>query len=432
MRRPGAPRRSSSPNGANPATNGSCATTNDGAALDRTVTLACMPESTLLAAALGVVAGALAVGVVVFLRRIVARVEGARHRCRAGDLPDAAPRVACGEAPARRRRRGRGAAGGQEPAGAARQRRASPSSTAPDGSRSTATTPCVRSRPSSRPPPSRTASRRCGAASRSALRETDAVVAPVLGSAGPFGAVVAFSSPVQAGLVRATGEVADWVAAQVELAELDASRTALAEAEVRALQGADQPALHLQLAQCDRVVHQHRPGEGPRARARVRRLHALLVPPARRLHDRGRGAAVDRQLPEARARPVRRPAHRHPADRARGAVDGRAVPLDPAARRERGAARPRVEGGRRPHHDHRGRLGRVRRAHRRGRRRRHRPRDPRQGARGRPVDGRARGAAQRRRPTAAGLRRRARTRRRDERRCRYPRSHAGSEGGPET
>ena len=73
------------------------------------------------------------------------------------------------------------------------------------------------------------------------------------------------------------------------------------------------------------------------------------------------------------------------------------------------------------------RLGRVRRDHRRGRRRRHRPRDARHGARGRSVDGRARGAAQRRRPPAAGLRRRARARRRDERRCGHARAHAGAE-----
>ncbi|MBM7832761.1 two-component system LytT family sensor kinase [Agromyces cerinus] len=71
--------------------------------------------------------------------------------------------------------------------------------------------------------------------------ETDAVVAPILGSTGALGAIVAFASPVRAGLVRATGEVADWVAAQVELGELDASRAALAEAEVRALRAQISP-----------------------------------------------------------------------------------------------------------------------------------------------------------------------------------------------
>ena len=42
-------------------------------------------------------------------------------------------------------------------------------------------------------------------------------------------------------MVRATGEVADWVATQVELAELDASRTLLMEAEVRALRAQISP-----------------------------------------------------------------------------------------------------------------------------------------------------------------------------------------------
>jgi two-component system LytT family sensor kinase len=41
--------------------------------------------------------------------------------------------------------------------------------------------------------------------------------------------------------VRATGEVARWVATQLELAELDASRAALAEAEVRALRAQISP-----------------------------------------------------------------------------------------------------------------------------------------------------------------------------------------------
>ncbi|WP_022888830.1 sensor histidine kinase [Agromyces italicus] len=71
--------------------------------------------------------------------------------------------------------------------------------------------------------------------------ETDAVAAPIVGRTGPVGAIVAFASPVRAGLVRATGEVADWVAAQVELGELDASRAALAEAEVRALRAQISP-----------------------------------------------------------------------------------------------------------------------------------------------------------------------------------------------
>ena len=47
--------------------------------------------------------------------------------------------------------------------------------------------------------------------------------------------------PARTGAEKATGEVADWVAAQVELGELDASRAALAEAEVRALRAQISP-----------------------------------------------------------------------------------------------------------------------------------------------------------------------------------------------
>lgn len=72
-------------------------------------------------------------------------------------------------------------------------------------------------------------------------RETDAAAAPILVGGRSAGAIVAFASPVRAGLVRATGEVASWVASQVELGELDASRAALAEAEVRALRAQISP-----------------------------------------------------------------------------------------------------------------------------------------------------------------------------------------------
>ncbi|BDZ55092.1 sensor histidine kinase [Agromyces marinus] len=71
--------------------------------------------------------------------------------------------------------------------------------------------------------------------------ETDAAAAPILADGVPVGAVVAFAGRARAGLVRATGEVAEWVAAQVELGELDASRTALAELEVRALRAQISP-----------------------------------------------------------------------------------------------------------------------------------------------------------------------------------------------
>ncbi len=68
-----------------------------------------------------------------------------------------------------------------------------------------------------------------------------AVIAPVRAGSRVVGAVAAFAPSVGAGLVRATGEVAGWVSVQVELAELDASRTLLMEAEVRALRAQISP-----------------------------------------------------------------------------------------------------------------------------------------------------------------------------------------------
>lgn len=69
----------------------------------------------------------------------------------------------------------------------------------------------------------------------------EAVGAPIVIDAQVAGVVVAFAAPVRAALVRATGEVADWCAAQVELGGLDASRTALAEAELRSLRAQISP-----------------------------------------------------------------------------------------------------------------------------------------------------------------------------------------------
>lgn len=68
-----------------------------------------------------------------------------------------------------------------------------------------------------------------------------AVIAPIKAGARVVGVVAAFAPSAGAGLVRATGEVADWVAVQVELAELDASRNLLMEAEVRALRAQISP-----------------------------------------------------------------------------------------------------------------------------------------------------------------------------------------------
>jgi two-component system, LytTR family, sensor kinase len=68
-----------------------------------------------------------------------------------------------------------------------------------------------------------------------------AVIAPIKAGTRVVGVVAAFAPAAGAGLVRATSEVAAWVAAQVELAELDASRTLLMEAEVRALRAQISP-----------------------------------------------------------------------------------------------------------------------------------------------------------------------------------------------
>lgn len=71
--------------------------------------------------------------------------------------------------------------------------------------------------------------------------DLEAVGAPIVVDGRVIGVVVAFASPVGAALVRAIGEVADWSAAQVELGELDASRTALAEADLRSLRAQISP-----------------------------------------------------------------------------------------------------------------------------------------------------------------------------------------------
>jgi len=68
-----------------------------------------------------------------------------------------------------------------------------------------------------------------------------AIVAPLTVDERVIGTFQAWVPYASAGLVRATDEVADWVSAQLELAELDASRTRLMEAEVRALRAQISP-----------------------------------------------------------------------------------------------------------------------------------------------------------------------------------------------
>ncbi len=68
-----------------------------------------------------------------------------------------------------------------------------------------------------------------------------AVIAPIRAGSRVVGSVAALAPAAGAGLVRATSEVADWIAAQLELAELESSRTLLMEAEVRALRAQISP-----------------------------------------------------------------------------------------------------------------------------------------------------------------------------------------------
>ena len=74
---------------------------------------------------------------------------------------------------------------------------------------------------------------RCG------LRQ--ATVVPLTVEERVVGTLQVFSSTASAGLVRAAEEVAGWVSGQLELNELDASRTRLMEAEVRALRAQISP-----------------------------------------------------------------------------------------------------------------------------------------------------------------------------------------------
>ncbi len=68
-----------------------------------------------------------------------------------------------------------------------------------------------------------------------------AIVAPLVVDDLVVGTLVCIADHATANLVRATSEVARWVSSQLELAELDASRTRLAEAEVRALRAQISP-----------------------------------------------------------------------------------------------------------------------------------------------------------------------------------------------
>ena len=68
-----------------------------------------------------------------------------------------------------------------------------------------------------------------------------AVVAPLVVAGEVVGSLASYGDGISSALVRATGEVARWVSAQLELSELDQSRARIAEAEVRALRAQISP-----------------------------------------------------------------------------------------------------------------------------------------------------------------------------------------------
>ena len=68
-----------------------------------------------------------------------------------------------------------------------------------------------------------------------------AIVAPLSVEDRVVGSIVVLSDEASAGLARATTEVARWMSSQLELAELSESRTALMEAELRALRAQISP-----------------------------------------------------------------------------------------------------------------------------------------------------------------------------------------------
>jgi len=67
------------------------------------------------------------------------------------------------------------------------------------------------------------------------------VITPLVSGEAVIGTLSAYVDFSSAGLIRAVDEVGRWVSGQLELAELDASRTRLAEAEVRALRAQISP-----------------------------------------------------------------------------------------------------------------------------------------------------------------------------------------------
>ncbi len=81
----------------------------------------------------------------------------------------------------------------------------------------------------------------CPAGRQGSCAVRAAVISPLVVEDRVIGSLQVFGPYASAGLVRAADEVARWVSGQLELAELDSSRTRLMEAEVRALRAQISP-----------------------------------------------------------------------------------------------------------------------------------------------------------------------------------------------
>ena len=372
-------RRSSSPNGAascDERRSGARRTTRPDAIVEPCPSRCCSPL------AVGVVAARVAAAAACCsLRRLVRGIARARHRRGARDLHDPAPgdaarRSTCAAASTTATRR----AAGAPPARAARLRGPRPRRPRPASSRSTAATRCAPS-PSRLAADGRAPARQAAAVPRRiadrARHEPDAVAAPDLARRrASTGAIVAFAAR-RAGRPRAR----DGRGGRLGRGAARARRARRLARGARRGRGArparpDQPALHLQRAQRDRVVHQHRPrarpasscSSSPTSRATRSAAHGDFTTVAEELRS-------DRQLPAARARPLRRAPDGDAADRPRGARrrSSRSSACSRSSRTPCGTGSSRSESGGRITITRR-RRRRVRRDQRRGRRRRHRPR----------------------------------------------------------
>ena len=144
-----------------------------------------------------------------------------------------------------------------------------------------------------------------------------AIAVPLLVDDRVVGALVAYSAYASANLVRAANEVGRWVSAQLDLAELDASRTRAMEAEVRALRAQISP--HFIYNSLSAIASFVRT-DPERARDLLLEFADFTRYSFRRYGDfttLAEELRCDRALPAARARALRRPAAGHAADRAR-------------------------------------------------------------------------------------------------------------------